>query len=202
MQTIYLKKREERRIKAGHLWVFSNEIDTARSPIKGLEAGSLVVVLANSGEHLGVGYINPASLICIRLLETGRYTSRDEAEMIQQRLREALDWREACFAEPYYRLVHGEGDFLPGLVVDRFGDYLVVQIGTAGMEAQRDVILACLEDLLQPKGVLFRNDSRGRELEGLANAEDELYGDWPAQLDVFEGECHFQMPADGGQKTG
>lgn len=202
MQTIYLKKREERRIKAGHLWVFSNEIDTARSPIKGQPAGSMVVVLANSGEHLGVGYLNPASLISIRLLETGRYTSRDSAEIIQQRIGEAIAWREACFAAPYYRLIHGEGDFLPGLIVDRFGDYLVVQVGTAGMQALRNQVQAALEEKLSPKGILFRNDSRGRELEGLPIGEAELFGDWPEMLDVFEGDCHFQMPADGGQKTG
>lgn len=202
MQTIYLKKREERRIKAGHLWVFSNEIDTARSPIKGLEPGSLVVVVANSGEHLGLGYVNPASLISVRLLETGRYTSRDSATIIQQRISDALAWREACFAEPYYRLIHGEGDFLPGLIVDRFGDYLVVQIGTAGMEARREEVLEALQSQLNPKGIMFRNDSRGRELEGLEAGEPELVGEWPEMLDVYEGACHFQIPADGGQKTG
>ena len=202
MQNLYLKKREERRIKAGHLWVFSNEIDTARSPIKGLEPGSLCAVLASSGEHLGMGYVNPASLISVRLLETGRFTSRDPAEIIQQRIADALAWRESSFGAPYYRLIHGEGDFLPGLVVDRFGDYLVAQISTAGMEVLRDDVLAALEAVVDPKGVLFRNDARGRELEGLAIDEPELYGEWPEALDVYEGDCHFQMPADGGQKTG
>lgn len=206
MQTLYLKKREERRIKAGHLWVFSNEIDTAKSPIKGLEAGSLCVVMASSGEHLGVGYVNPASLISVRLLEIGRYTSRNAGELIQQRIADALDWREATFAEPYYRLIHGEGDFLPGLVIDRFGDYVVVQISTAGMELLHDEILAALEAIVAPKGVLFRNDARGREMEGLSMGEPEVVGEWPETLDVYEGfgesRCHFQIPTDGGQKTG
>lgn len=202
MSPIYLKKREERRIKAGHLWVFSNEIDTARSPIKGCQAGSLVTVMASNGEQLGWGYLNPASLIAIRLIQRGRGETQSVSELFSKRLSDALAWRENSFDRPYYRLIHSEGDYLPGVVIDRFGDYLVVQISTAGMEALRDELLTAISDLLSPKGILIRNDARGRELEGLPIGEPEIIGQWPDTLDVYEGDCHFQLPADGGQKTG
>lgn len=202
MSPIYLKKREERRIKAGHLWVFSNEIDTARSPIKGSKAGSLVSVMASNGEQLGWGYLNPASLISVRLLQRGRGDAMSINELFTQRLSAALQWRESCFEQPYYRLVHSEGDYLPGVVIDRFGDYLVVQISTAGMEALKTELVNALQDLLSPRGIMIRNDARGRVLEGLEIGEPELLGGWPKELDVYEGDCHFQLPSDGGQKTG
>jgi 23S rRNA (cytosine1962-C5)-methyltransferase len=202
MSPIYLKKREERRIKAGHLWVFSNEIDTARSPIKGSQAGSQVTVHASNGEQLGWGYLNSASLISVRLLQRGRNNTASVSELFSQRLSAALAWRESCFDQPYYRLVHSEGDYMPGVVIDRFGDYLVVQISTAGMEALKTELVNALQVLLSPRGILIRNDARGRALEGLEVGEPELLGGWPKELDVYEGDCHFQLPADGGQKTG
>ena len=136
MKTLQLKKNEERRLLAGHPWVFSNEVDVAASPLTALKSGELVLVRDSRGRPLGTAYANPHSLICARLIsrEPG---IRLDAALITERLRHALALRERLFDRPCYRLVYGESDALPGLVVDRFGDVLVGQITTAGMECRR-----------------------------------------------------------------
>jgi 23S rRNA (cytosine1962-C5)-methyltransferase len=132
-----LKQDEDRRIRAGHLWVFSNEVDAKQTPFEQFEPGQLVDVQANSGRSMGIAYVNPASLICARLL-TRDPKHPPSQSMLVHRIKVALSLRERFFQQPYYRLVFGESDFLPGLVVDRFADVLVVQINTAGMEAMKN----------------------------------------------------------------
>ena len=140
---LYLKKREERRLKGGHPWLFSNEIDTGRSPLKSYLPGQPVQVRTHGNDVVGHGYINPATLIAVRLLSRGE-TQAEMAELIEHRVRNALDLRERIYSEPYYRLIFGEGDALPGLVVDRYDDVLVAQITTAGMEAMLDTVIGVL----------------------------------------------------------
>src|SRR5579884_3061162 len=135
-----LKPHEERRLRAGHLWVYSNEIDTARTPLKSIAPGSLCRIEDARGAPLGIGYVNPHALLCARLL-SGRSDARIDAEWFARRLRSALALREKIYARPYYRLVYGESDGLPGLVIDRYGEVLVAQIATAGMEALKPVLL-------------------------------------------------------------
>ena len=125
---LILKKNEDRRLRAGHLWVFSNEVDIKRTPLKAFAPGEVVEILASNGRAIGTGYVNPVSLICARLL------SRDAAHvpdrsLLVHRLNIALSLRERLYAKPYYRLVFGESDNLPGLVVDRYGE--VLEIGRA-----------------------------------------------------------------------
>jgi 23S rRNA (cytosine1962-C5)-methyltransferase len=200
LPVLTLKKNEERRLLAGHLWVYSNEVDTRRTPLTAFEPGSAVNIQASSGRDLGTGYINPHSLICARLVSRRPGVPFD-ADFFMQRLQTALTLREALFPRPYYRLVYGEGDSLPGLIVDRYGEVLVMQITTAGMERCKAEILDALHRLLDIKGVLLRNDTPVRALERL-DAPVEVIGEVPSSVQLEEGGVGFEVPLGGGQKTG
>jgi 23S rRNA (cytosine1962-C5)-methyltransferase len=196
-----LKRHEERRVVAGHLWVFSNEIDTDATPLVGFEPGSLVAIESDRGKFLGYAYVNPHSLIAARILS--RHAGFQPGQgLLTHRLNVALALRERLYPRPYYRLVHGESDELPGLVVDRYGDTLVVQIGTAGMEAQKAAILGALEKVMKPSHVVFKNDGGARELEGLPSYVEAARGTLPAEVEVEEGGLKFRAPLAAGQKTG
>jgi 23S rRNA (cytosine1962-C5)-methyltransferase len=200
LPVLSLRRNEERRLSAGHLWVYSNEVDTRKTPLSGFEPGSLVVIQSAVGKTLGSGFVNPHSLICARLL-TRRPRAQIDAAFFERRLRSALQLRESLFDRPCYRLVYGESDGLPGLVVDRYGDVLVVQITTAGMEAIRDMLLELLDKLFSPAGILLRNDTAVRALEGLSQ-DVEIMGEVPESVFVEEGGVRFEVPLSSGQKTG
>ncbi len=200
LPVLFLKRNEDRRLSAGHLWVYSNEVDTSKSPLSGFEPGSLAVIQSAAGKTLGAGYVNPRSLICARLL-TRRPRAALDAGFFERRLRSALSLRESLFEQPYYRLVFGESDGLPGLVVDRYGTVLVVQITTAGMEAVRELLLEALDNILSPTGMLLRNDSSVRVLEGLPQ-ETQVIGEIPETVLLTEGGVQFEVPLGAGQKTG
>ncbi|MFM1892480.1 MAG: rRNA (cytosine1962-C5)-methyltransferase [Pseudomonadota bacterium] len=198
---LQLKKDQERRLRAGHCWVYSNEVDTDRTPLKGLEPGEPVALVSHRGQWLGWGYANPHSLICARLVSRDRAHPLDRSLLVH-RFKIALGLRERLYADPYYRLVFGEADGLPGLVVDRYGELLVVQITTAGMERQREAIVEALHKVLRPQAILLRNDSPARELEGLELYNEEVLGTLPAQAEVREGGLSFGVSLLEGQKTG
>ena len=200
LPVLVLKRNEDRRLNAGHLWVYSNEVDSRKTPLSGFEPGSQVVIQSATGKTLGAGYVNPHSLICARLL-TRRPRTLLDSKFFERRLRAALSLRESLYAQPYYRLVFGESDGLPGLVVDRYDTVLVVQITTAGMEAFREHLLAALERVLAPTGMLLRNDSSVRALEGLSQ-ETEVLGVVPDTVCLREGGVDFEVPLGSGQKTG
>jgi 23S rRNA (cytosine1962-C5)-methyltransferase len=200
LPVLMLKRNEQRRLDAGHLWIYSNEVDARKTPLSGFEPGSLVAIQSSVGKTLGIGYINPHSLICARLL-TRRPRSVIDADFYERRLRSALQLRESLFEHPNYRLVYGESDGLPGLVIDRYGDVLVVQITTAGMEAIRDLLLDVLNRVLAPSGILLRNDTPVRALEGLSQ-ETEIIGEVPETVTLEEGGVQFEVPLAAGQKTG
>ncbi|WJW75891.1 class I SAM-dependent rRNA methyltransferase [Thiohalobacter sp. IOR34] len=200
LPALRLKKREERRLRAGHLWVYSNEVDTARTPLSAFEPGQPVEIQQAGGKPLGTGYVNPHSLICARLV------SRDPRHVLGRsllvhRLNIALALRERLHATPCYRLVYGESDGLPGLVVDRYGDWLSVQIGTAGMERVRDAVVEALDKVLRPRGMVLRNDAPVREQEGLERYV-EVLGEVPETVELVENGCRFRVSLHSGQKTG
>jgi 23S rRNA (cytosine1962-C5)-methyltransferase len=201
LPALRLRRREERRILAGHLWVFSNEVDTGRTPLTGFQPGDPVRVEASDGRPLGTGYVNPRSLICARLLSRDARVMPD-ADLVHARIANALRLRQRLFTEPFYRALYGDGDLLSGLVVDRFGDHLVVQVTTAGMERLLPAALEALREILQPAGILLRNDSRGRELEGLDRYVRVVEGDVPEEVEIVENGVRFLAPLAGGQKTG
>lgn len=200
-QSITLNAGSERRLKAGHLWIYSNEIDTRQSPLKQYVAGEQVVVQDARGKALGIAYVNPANLIC------GRLVSRDtryplDRSLLVHRLKVALGLREMHFPTPCYRLVYGESDGLPGLVIDRFFDLFVVQISTAGMEAVRDAIVEALNKVFQPQAILFRNDGKMRAMEGLDSYIEVLQGEVPELAPLEENGVRLVAPVLDGQKTG
>jgi 23S rRNA (cytosine1962-C5)-methyltransferase len=197
---LYLKRREERRLRAGHPWIFSNEVDVTRSPLGQFGAGEPITVMAHSGQALGTAYVNPGTLICARVVS--RRPDRPlDAEGIAGRLARALALRERMQVGPWYRLAYGESDGLPGLVVDRHDDVLVVQIATAGMERLHDAVLAALDRLLSPRSVVLRNDGAGRRLEGLETSVSWWRGG-ESEVEVRENGARFVVSPAGGQKTG
>jgi 23S rRNA (cytosine1962-C5)-methyltransferase len=197
-----LKKNEERRLQAGHLWIYSNEIDTKTSPLKSFAAGQEVRVEAADKTPLGIAYVNPQSLITGRLVSRS-YKQPFNLELLTKRIQNAYSWREHCYEKPYYRLVFGESDDLPGLVVDRYGDHLAVQLNTAGMEAKKDEIIAALQAVIPTvQSILLRNDSSTRSQEGLATYVEPAFGTPPTHVTVIENEVTFTAPLLTGQKTG
>ncbi len=199
LPALRLKRNEDRRLQAGHLWVFSNEVDTQQTPLHKFQPGELVRVLAHNDRALGLAYVNPKSLICARLLSTWKVP---DAAWFGARLRVALALRERLYPHPYYRLVYGESDGLPGLVVDRYGAQCVVQIGTAGMEALKAPIRDALVEVLGCDAVLFKNDGGARELEGLPSYVEVAHGKFDEMGEVIEDGLTFSAPLTLGQKTG
>jgi 23S rRNA (cytosine1962-C5)-methyltransferase len=199
LPVLRLKRNEDRRLHAGHLWIFSNEVDIQQSPLVKFKSGELVRVLAHNDRALGLAYVNPKSLISARLLETWKVP---DAAWLVGRMRLALTLRERLYAKPYYRLVYGESDGLPGLVVDRYGSTCVAQIGTAGMEQLKPQIQAALKQLLGCKALLFKNDGSSREMEGLESYVEVADGTVDELGVVIEDDLEFQAPLVHGQKTG
>ena len=197
-----LKKGEDRRIRAGHLWVFSNEVDTQSTPLVGLEPGEPVDVLDSRGAPLGSGYVNPHSLICARLVH--RKPGRPlDGEMLRQRMRRALELRERLYpGAPWYRLIYGEGDGIPGLVVDRFDSLLVAQITTAGIERLKGEVVEALAEVVPGASILLRNDTGSRSLEGLDSYVEAARGVIPERAEVVENGVRFEVALGEGQKTG
>ena len=197
-----LKKNEDRRLRAGHLWIFSNEIDMQKTPIKQFTAGEEIIVQAQNGTFLGVAYVNPHSLIAARIF-SHELNDRLDIPFFKNRIAAALSLRMQLYSKPYYRLIFGESDFLPGLVIDRFADIFVVQINTLGMDKKTEAILSALHEVFpQVKGILLRNDSSSRKLEGLESFVKPVYGEIPPVILLEENETRFYAPLSEGQKTG
>ncbi len=196
-----LKRGEDRRISAGHLWVFSNEVDTQRTPLSAFEPGDHVRIVSDRDKFLGYAYVNPHSLISARIL-TRDPEHPPSKSLLVHRLQVAQSLRRALYDKPFYRCVFGESDALPGLVLDRFGDIVVGQIATAGMEAMRAEIEHAVEKVLSPSALIWKNDSGARDLEGLPHYTETAFGEAPQTVTIEEGGVAFQVPLAGGQKTG
>lgn len=195
-----LKKGEDNRIRAGHLWIYSNEI-SKETPLKDFEPGQAVEIQTAGGSPVGAGYVNPQSLICARVVSRSVHQPLSK-NLLVSRIENALKLRESVFDQPYYRLIYSEGDFLPGLIVDRYGDILVAQLNTAGMDVVAQDVLLALCKVMDPKGVLWRNDSNVRSLEGLEQTVAVAGGEVPASVTVVENGALFEAPLLDGQKTG
>jgi 23S rRNA (cytosine1962-C5)-methyltransferase len=200
-RVLMLKRGEERRLAAGHLWVFSNEVDTARTPLTAFQPGELAQLRTHRGAFLGHVYVNPHALICARILSRLADEPVDAA-LIERRLRSALALRERLGADRCYRWVFGESDGLPGLVLDRYGELIVGQIATAGMERLKQTVVAAVRTVLDPAALFWKNDSAARELEHLPQGTETAFGEVPPEVQVVEAGLTFNAPLAGGQKTG
>lgn len=195
---IFLRKKVHARIAEGHSWIYNNEIGDEEG---GYQPGDIVDVFTSMGSFVGKGYINPLSQIKVRLL------TRNQDEVIDEtfwanKIQAAWEYRRKLGYENNCRVVFGESDELPGLVVDKINDYLIVQMLTLGMDQRKDIILAILKDLFQPKGIFERNDIYVRELEGLEMRKGLLYGEVPEEILLEENGLKFYVDLVEGQKTG
>jgi 23S rRNA (cytosine1962-C5)-methyltransferase len=188
-----------RRARAGSPWIFSNEIRMDEAA-KAIQPGAIVNVRGEDGRAFGTGYFNPKSLIAVRLLAEDCDVAVDR-DFFSARLKRALALRDSLYDKPFYRLLHAEGDGVPGLVIDRFDDTVTVQIGTAGMEKQLDNILAALEAMVKPKTVILRADAPSRALEGLDSYVRVAKGQG-ARIAVQENGARYIADLAEGQKTG
>ena len=200
LPSVLLKAGEDRRVRSGHPWAFSNEI-LLDAETKALPAGSLVVMRAPGGQAIGVATFNPHSLIAARMLTSNPEATID-ALFLGRRIANAVALRDKLIGVPYYRLIHAEADGLPSVIVDRFGDALVVQVNSAGMDALTPVLLEALEAELSPKTIVLKNDSPVRELEGLTREVTVVKGDGDTAIELIENGAKFVADLSGGQKTG
>jgi 23S rRNA (cytosine1962-C5)-methyltransferase len=200
LPSVLLRAGEDRRVRAGRPWAFSNEI-LMDAETKALPAGSLSILRAAGGQALGLATFNPHSLIAARLLTSNPEAAVD-ALFFGRRLARAVALRNRLIGVPYYRLVHAEADGLPGMVVDRFDDVLVVQINSAGMDALTSVLLEALEAELSPRTIVLKNDSPVRELEGLKREVVVAKGELTGVIELIENGARFVADLSGGQKTG
>jgi len=196
MKEIKLKDKEEHRVNKGHYWVFSNELEKVDTSLK---AGSIVRVLDSKDEVLGTAFFNPHSLISARFIVKG--DERLSKDFIFEHLDNAYSYRKQFNIRRFGRMCYGEADALPGLIIDRYGDYLVIDILTTGMELLKEDILKAVNKIFKPKGILFKNDSSFRTLEGLPLAPQTV-GKVPQEVEIEENGVKYKVALTGGQKTG
>ncbi|MCC5856640.1 MAG: class I SAM-dependent rRNA methyltransferase [Ectothiorhodospiraceae bacterium] len=201
LPSLKLKKGEDRRLRGGHLWVFSNEVDNTETPLKAFEPGQPALLRDHADRPIGTVYVNPHSLICARLVSRDPNRTLDTA-LLTERLGQALALRVRLFPEPCYRLVHGDGDGLSGLIIDRYGDSCVVQANTAGMERALSHVITALRATVAPRHILLRGDSPMRELEGLDRYQRWVDEPGPEVLELRENGARFRVASQDAQKTG
>jgi 23S rRNA (cytosine1962-C5)-methyltransferase len=190
---IVISDRAKKRLKSKHPWIFSNEITQKPADIP---PGELIEIRDAQSHRIALGYYNPHTLISARIL------SFHHEFDLSERITKAFEYRKMHYDQDVYRLVYGESDGLPGLIVDRYSQTLVVQILTSGMERFREQIIQSLVAIVAPERILFRNDSPYRELEGLQQSTEWVYGT-PADRDVIEVDgLKFEIQFTSGQKTG
>jgi 23S rRNA (cytosine1962-C5)-methyltransferase len=197
---IHLLPGQDRRPRAGHPWIYSNEL-RMDAAAKALPPGAPVCLFSGEGRPLAIALFNPHSLIAARVITRNKDATIDAA-FVERRLARALRLRERLFERPFYRLVHAEADGLPGLVVDRFGEVVVCQLNSAGIAGLEPLIMDALDRLLAPRTIVLRNDSPVRELEGLTQEVRIVRGALDAPVELVENDVTFLIDPLEGQKTG
>ncbi|MDE6867656.1 MAG: class I SAM-dependent rRNA methyltransferase [Clostridia bacterium] len=194
---VYLKKNEEKRIIAGHSWVYANEVARIENKDKN---GSLATVYSHDGRYIGKGYINHTSKILVRIFI--RDSRLDDAEYYINAINTANNYRLSLGYDNCYRMVFAEADNLPALIIDRYGDYLVMQCLSLGIDMRKQLICDCLVKLFAPKGIYERSDVAVRKKEGLTEIKQVLYGDVPDYCEICENGIKMLVDVKNGQKTG
>ena len=197
MAKVFLRKTRETRVRSGHPWIYLSEIEKVEGEF---ENGDVVDVYSCKNTYLGRAFYNPKSQIALRML-----TLHDEmvdADFFRRRVQAAWAWRQQ-FADPdSCRLIYSESDFLPGLIVDKFADVLVMQSLCLGIEKWKDVIVEALVDTVHLRGIYERNDVPVRRLEGMQQTTGLLYGEVPDRIAMKENGITFMVDVKNGQKTG
>jgi len=195
---VVLTPRGEQRLQSGHPWIYRSDVADVRAG-----AGDRVVVKGARGKTLGTAFYSDRSQIAVRMIAYGSTGDPADDALIRKRIEAALKFRESLAIDATaYRLIHGEADQLPSLVVDRYGEYLVVQTLSQGMDRLMPVVVSTLEELVKPRGILARNDPRARLLEGLEQQVAVLAGDVPASVAIVENGIKYDVDLRHGQKTG
>jgi 23S rRNA (cytosine1962-C5)-methyltransferase len=197
--TVSVSPRGEERLRSGHPWIYRADVTDVHA-----EAGDVVLVRGPRGRPLGRAFFSDRSQIVLRMISyDGSDADADVAALIRSRIQSAMAFRESLGIDATaYRVVHGEGDLLPSLIVDRYGDYLVVQALSQGMNRRLPDIVSTLVELAAPRGILARNDPRARVLEGLEQRVEVLAGDVPETVTVTESGIEYDVDLRRGQKTG
>lgn len=198
MYKIVLKKGKEKSVLQRHPWIFSGAIAHAQVP-----AGEMAAVCKHDGSILAWGYYNSRTDIAVRLLSFGE--TQPDTDLLVQRIRSSLEMREISGITQCtnaYRLVHSEGDMLPGLIVDWYNGHCVIQILTAGMEQLKGTIAQIIPDILKPVSIYERSDHEGRTIEGLEQINGQIYGKTPDLIEINENDMRFLVDIKHGQKTG
>lgn len=195
--SIYLKKNEEKRIVAGHPWVFANEVARIEGKDKN---GSLATVYDFNGRYIGKGYINHLSKILVRIFI--RDDSVPDYEYYKNAISKANDYRLKLGFKNSYRVVFGESDNLPALIVDKYDDVLSVQFLSLGIDKNKDLIIRALVEIFNPKGIYERSDVAVREKEGLPLFKGKIYGDFNTKIVIEENGLKMIVDVENGQKTG
>jgi 23S rRNA (cytosine1962-C5)-methyltransferase len=197
MAKVILKKGEEDRILLGHPWVFGNEV---RSIEGEFHPADIVDVYDSKNRYLGSGYINPQSKIIVRLMT--REHEEINRDFFRKKILQAWEYRKKLVDTSSCRVIFGEADFLPALIVDKFGDYLSIQTLSLGIEKYKDIIVELLEEILEPKGIYERNDVQIREKEGLEQKKGFIKGPFNTSVEIMENEVKMLVDIENGQKTG
>jgi 23S rRNA (cytosine1962-C5)-methyltransferase len=197
MTKVYLKRKISQRIALGHPWIFNNEVEKIVGPVT---AGDIVEVYYSDDQFAGRGYINPASQIIVRLLT--RKKEEINADFFLLKIKEAWAYRQKMGYTENCRLIFGEADGLPALIIDKFNDYFVMQTLALGMDIWKPAIVDALNSVFSPKGIYERNDVPVRELEGLTQIKDYLSAPFPTEILINENGLQFYVNIETGQKTG
>jgi 23S rRNA (cytosine1962-C5)-methyltransferase len=198
MTKVYLKRKISPRVEKGHPWIFANEAGVVDGEVNG---GDTVEVFTHDKKFIGRGYINPKSQILVRLLTRERGEVIDEG-FFKNRLRQAWEYRQRIGYTENCRLVFGEADDLPALIIDKFNEYFVIQTLALGMDRWKPAIVAALEELHGPKGIYERNDVPVRELEGLPQVKGFLSAPFDTRIVIRENGIQMEVDLENGQKTG
>lgn len=197
MAKVIMKKGEEERIQMGHPWVFGNEVKNIEGDF---EPADIVDVYDFKNRFLGRGYINPKSKILVRIMT--RQQEDINREFFRKRITEAWNYRKKMVDTGSCRVIFGEADFLPALIVDKFGDYLSIQTLSLGIEKYKDMIVELLDEIIEPKGIYERNDVKIREKEGLEQKKGFIKGPFDTTVQIRENEVKMWVDIENGQKTG
>ncbi len=198
MTKVFLKKKIQNRVLLGHPWIFGNEVGQIEGEVS---PGDIVDVFTHNGVFVGRGYINPQSQILVRLLTRNKQEQVNDAFFFN-RLQKAWEYRKKIGYVENCRLVFGEADELPALIIDKFNDYLVIQTLALGMDRWKPAIVAALEKIFTPKGIYERNDVPVRELEGLPQQKGFLSAPFDTNIILNENGLRFHVDIENGQKTG